>query len=84
MILLSDATLSQKKRPDNGNDNVKIQLADYGKQMHDLLSGAKADIRTYKFSVEKTESGFDLDVAIKVSFNSTKKDSESEFIAESP
>lgn len=53
-------------------NDVGSQLADYGKQMRDLLSASKAEVRTYKFSVEKTDSGFDLDLALKVSFNSRK------------
>ncbi|MDH2901043.1 MAG: hypothetical protein PXY39_08725 [archaeon] len=64
---------SKGKREDVGS-----QLVNYGKQMRDLLSASKADIRTYKFSVEKTEEGFDLDVAIKISFNNAKRVSENE------
>jgi hypothetical protein len=60
------------------SDDVGTQLVNYGKQMRDVLSATKADIRTYKFSVEKTEIGFDLDVAIKISFNNDKRVPESE------
>ena len=56
----------------NSADDLNSQLANYGKQIHELLSSARADIRTYKFSVEKTEGGFELDVALRVSFNSRK------------
>ena len=49
--------------------DIGNQLSNYGKQMRELLSIAKADVQTYKFSIEKTDHGFDLDCVIKVSFN---------------
>lgn len=51
---------------------MAAQLANYGKQMRDLLTATRADVKTYKFSVEKTGDGFDLDLAIKISFNNRR------------
>jgi hypothetical protein len=45
--------------------NIQDQLATYGAQIQDYLKSFKADISDYKFAVEKTESGLDIDVRFK-------------------
>lgn len=66
MVSLSEQSDYEFKR--GKDDDVGAQLANYGKQMRDLLATTRADVRTYKFSVEKTGEGFDIDVVLKISF----------------
>jgi hypothetical protein len=45
--------------------NIQDQLATYGAQIQDYLKNVKADISDYKFAVEKSENGLDIDVRFK-------------------
>ena len=44
---------------------IQDQLATYGAQIQDYLKNMQAEVSDYKFAVEKTESGLDIDVRFK-------------------
>lgn len=63
-------TKTGKKRPTM--EGVS-QIADYGQQLGDLLDRVGATIEAYKFSVEKKDEAFVIDVAVRASFHPKSK-----------
>ncbi len=59
-------------------DNVKTQLATYGGQIQDFLSGMKADIEQYKFLVEKRGDGLAVDIEFKATISTGAMEEEEE------
>lgn len=51
---------------------VGEQIQAYGKQIGDYLKSIDADVRDYRFAVEKTENGLTIDVAFKASIKSSR------------
>lgn len=45
------------------------QIADYGQQLSDLLDRIGARVEAYKFSIEKKDDAFVIDVAVRASFH---------------
>jgi gas vesicle protein len=45
--------------------NIQDQLATYGSQIQEYLKTVKAEISDYKFAVEKSPTGLDIDVRFK-------------------
>jgi hypothetical protein len=71
---MSDSKTSKDLSPDAGEklDNIQDQLANYGAQISEYLKGVKADISDYKFAVEKTPNGLDIDVRFKAQVKLTE------------
>ena len=64
----SSSTSSTKNLTSNATEklgNIQDQLATYGAQIQDYLKNVKADVSDYKFAVEKSENGLDIDVRFK-------------------
>jgi hypothetical protein len=55
-------------------DDVRSQFGNYDKLIRDLLAKFDAQVQNYKFSIEKSEKGMDIDVAFKVSISTTEKE----------
>jgi hypothetical protein len=61
-------------------NSVQEQIQSFGSQIRDYLNQVQADIETYKFSVEKRESGLAIDVMFRATLK--PKASEKKIIAQ--
>lgn len=59
-------------------ENVKTQLASYGNQIQNFLSATKMDIHQYRFLVEKSGNGVNIDIVFKATFSSERENEEEE------
>jgi hypothetical protein len=72
---MSDSKKTEDLSPNMGETigNIKDQLSTYGAQIQDYLKNVKAEVSDYKFTVEKSEQGLDIDVRFKAKVRMNEK-----------